>query len=852
MKTASDVVKVAIVGAGGMGRGVARELMKLPDVRIVAVADPADAYQDDFFYKCLVGRLPVKEWIETHYRESDPAFVCADYKDFRVMLAEMPEIDAIVCATPDHLHAYVSVVAMRQGKHVYCEKPLAHNIWETRLMARVAEEMGVATQMGNIGHARDGMRETVEWIRDGAVGTVREVHAWAGATRWNKGMQAPPTEEPGTPDWLDWDLWIGPREPRPYHPAYFPVRWRDFWTFGLGPIGDFVCHDLDCACWALDLRPPVTVEAFSAGKSHPEMTGYGELCYYEFGASGDRAPVRVTWYDGGLRPATPADWPSDEPIPSRGVLFRRGRGDDPLSRAGRVAEAAARVPARRLHAAGAVAAALAGPPPRVDRRLQGRDSGHGQLHLLRPVDRDRPARGGGPADRQALRLEQRGDEGRGRSRGRGADPHPLPRRLGTRGIGAPPAMDFVADLHVHSRFSRATSRECTLEGLRRWALLKGVRVVGTGDFTHPEWFAELQRKLVPSAPGLFRLRLDVAGAEVPPACAGDVDLLLSAEVSCIYRRDGRVRKVHSLLLVPDFAAAAAISRRLSASGSLGADGRPTLKLDSRDLLAMVLDAHPAALLIPAHIWTPWYSALGARSGFDSIAECFGPLADSILAVETGLSSDPPMNWRVGALDRYALVSNSDLHSPANLARNATLFRCAVDYFAMREALRRRSPDLFGGTLDLFPEEGKYHLDGHRACGVCLDPEDAAARNGLCPVCGKPLVQGVLHRISELADRPPGGRPEHVPQHEYIIPLPELLAEILGVRPASRKVQTLYHELLAAHGPELPILRRLPPQELEHVLGGRLAEALRRVRSGQVLRQPGYDGVYGCIRALPVS
>ncbi len=321
MGTCSEIVNVAIVGAGGMGRGVARELMKLPDVRIIAVADPADDYQDDFFYKVRVGRLPLKAEIEAHFRQQDAAFVCADYLDFRTMLAEMPEIDAIVCATPDHLHAYVSVYAMRLGKHVYCEKPLAHNIWETRLMARVAAEQGVATQMGNIGHARDGMRETVEWIRDGAIGTVREVHAWAGATRWNKGMLAPPTDEPPMPEGIDWDLWLGPREPRPFHPAYFPVRWRDFWTFGLGPIGDFVCHDLDCACWALDLKPPVTVEAFSAGKSHPEMTGYGEICYYEFGADGDRAPVKVTWYDGGLRPATPADWPADEPIPSRGVLF---------------------------------------------------------------------------------------------------------------------------------------------------------------------------------------------------------------------------------------------------------------------------------------------------------------------------------------------------------------------------------------------------------------------------------------------------------------------------------------------------------------------------------------------------
>ena len=325
MAPANETVNVAIVGAGGMGRGVARHLLQLPDVRIIAVADPAAAYQDDFFYKSLVGRLPLKAEIEAHYAEQAPGFTCSDYIDFRVMLEREPDVDAVVCATPDHLHAYVSVLAMRMGKHVYCEKPLAHNIWETRLMARVAEEQGVATQMGNIGHARDGMRETCEWLWDGAIGSVREVHAWVGATRWNKGMTAPPTDTPPVPEDLDWDLWLGPREPRPYHPAYFPVRWRDFWSFGLGPIGDFVCHDLDVACWALDLQGPVDVEAFCVGQTDPEMTGYGEVCYYGYPQRGDRPPVRVTWYDGGLQPRTPEGWPADEPMPGRGTLFA---GDD--------------------------------------------------------------------------------------------------------------------------------------------------------------------------------------------------------------------------------------------------------------------------------------------------------------------------------------------------------------------------------------------------------------------------------------------------------------------------------------------------------------------------------------------
>lgn len=326
MTAVNSTVNVAIVGAGGMGRGVARCLFPLADVRIIAVADPAGAYEDDFFYKTQVGRLPLKAEIEAHYQTTTSGFTCAAYSDFRIMLERETGIDAIVCATPDHLHAYVSVTAMRLGKHVYCEKPLAHNIWEARLMARVADETGVATQMGNLGHARDGMRETCEWLWDGAIGTVREVHAWAGATRWNKGITAPPTDAPPVPQDLDWDLWLGPREPRPYHPAYFPVRWRDFWTFGLGPIGDFVCHDLDVACWALDLHDPLTVEAFSAGKTHPEMTGHGEVCHYQYGQRGDRPPVQVTWYDGGIRPRTPEGWPAGEPLPNRGILFVGDKG----------------------------------------------------------------------------------------------------------------------------------------------------------------------------------------------------------------------------------------------------------------------------------------------------------------------------------------------------------------------------------------------------------------------------------------------------------------------------------------------------------------------------------------------
>ncbi len=413
-------------------------------------------------------------------------------------------------------------------------------------------------------------------------------------------------------------------------------------------------------------------------------------------------------------------------------------------------------------------------------------------------------------------------------------------------------MSFIADLHVHSRFSRATSRECTLEGLYRWAQLKGVRVVGTGDFTHPEWLAEIERKLEPGAPGLYRLRPEWAApvdADLPARCRAPVDFMLTAEISSIYKRDGRVRKVHTLVFVPDLDAVRAIDRALDARGNIRSDGRPILGLDPREIARIAFDVHPEACIVPAHIWTPWFSMLGSKSGFDTLEECFGELASEIFAVETGLSSDPPMNWRVAFLDRLALISNSDLHSPANLARNANLFHCAPDYFAMRAALRSKDPAAFGGTLDLFPEEGKYHLDGHRKCGVCLEPEESRAHGGLCPACGKPLVLGVLHRVVELADRPKGARPAGALPCEHIIPLPELLAELYECGAATKKVRRSYFRLLHALGPELDILRTRPLAEIEAADSPLLAEAIRRVRAGQVIRKPGFDGEYGEIRVF---
>jgi PHP family Zn ribbon phosphoesterase len=415
-------------------------------------------------------------------------------------------------------------------------------------------------------------------------------------------------------------------------------------------------------------------------------------------------------------------------------------------------------------------------------------------------------------------------------------------------------MIFVADLHVHSRYSRATSSACTLEGLHRWAQLKGVRVVGTGDATHPGWAGELAGKLVPSAPGLFRLREDLAApidAAVPLSCRAAVEFMVTAEVSSIYRRAGRVRKVHSLLLFPDLAAAGRPRERLAAIGNIASDGRPILGLDPRDLLRLAREAHPAIALIPAHVWTPWFSVLGAKSGFDSVEEAFGDLTPEICAIETGLSSDPPMNWRVSSLDPFALVSNSDLHSPFNLARNANLFHGEPDYFAMVNGLRRRDPAVCGGTVDLYPEEGKYHLDGHRACGYSRDPAATGHSSDPCPVCGRPLVPGVLRRVVELADRPAGTCPAGVLPHRYIVPLCELLGEIMACGPATRRVANAYLRLLADLGPELRILLDLPLASLDGHAPALLAEAVRRVREGRVFRRGGYDGVYGTVRVLTV-
>ena len=411
-------------------------------------------------------------------------------------------------------------------------------------------------------------------------------------------------------------------------------------------------------------------------------------------------------------------------------------------------------------------------------------------------------------------------------------------------------MRFHADLHVHSKYSRATSRDLDLEHLAHWAARKGIGVVATGDFTHPAWCAELKQKLVPAEPGLFRLRDDIEKgvlATLPTPCRNPVRFMLEVEISTIYKKGDKTRKVHHLIYAPDFATVDRINARLARIGNIASDGRPILGLDSRDLLEIALESDPGAYFIPAHIWTPWFAALGSQSGFDSIAECYGDLADNIFAVETGLSSDPAMNWRVSFLDRYRLVSNSDAHSPAKLGREATAFDCDLDYFAIRRALEAGAG--YVGTVEFFPEEGKYHLDGHRKCGVRLTPRETFAAGGRCPACGAPVTIGVEHRVEALADRHDDAvaPPATAGAVASLVPLPEVLSEIAASGPASKAVERSYDKVIGTLGPELFVLQQAPIEDVARAASPLLAEALIRLRQGSVIREAGYDGEYGVIR-----
>ncbi len=408
-------------------------------------------------------------------------------------------------------------------------------------------------------------------------------------------------------------------------------------------------------------------------------------------------------------------------------------------------------------------------------------------------------------------------------------------------------MLYIADLHVHSHYSRATSKDLNLESLYQWARIKGIHVVGTGDFTHPLWFKELREKLEPEGNGLFRLKNPPAAAAMPGMKVQDSDVrfCLTTEISSIYKYGDKVRKNHNLVYAPDFETVARINAKLSTIGNLSSDGRPILGLPSRDLLEIVLKASDRAYLVPAHVWTPWFSTLGSKGGYDSVDECFRDLSPHIFAIETGLSSDPAMNWKWSALDRFTLISNSDAHSPQKLGREANVFDTERSYDGLFNALK--TGDGFMGTYEFFPEEGKYHHDGHRNCGVSLEPEESARYNNICPQCGQPLTIGVLHRVEKLVDRKAPQQPEGAAGFKYIIPLPEILAEINGAGVASKAMTQAFQQSISAFGNEFNLLNEAPVEDIQKQSGPILAEAIRRMRNQEVKPVSGYDGLYGVIK-----
>ncbi len=397
-------------------------------------------------------------------------------------------------------------------------------------------------------------------------------------------------------------------------------------------------------------------------------------------------------------------------------------------------------------------------------------------------------------------------------------------------------MKFIADFHLHSKYSRATSKDMDLENLDKWAKIKGIKVLGTGDFTHPEWLKSLKENLKPAEPGLFKFKKNDSGTR----------FILTSEISCIYSKKNRVRKIHVIIFSPSFDAVEKINTHLGWIGNLKSDGRPILGLDAKELAKIALDASKDCLVVPAHAWTPWFAIFGSKSGFDSIEECFEEYSKYIYSVETGLSSDPSMNWRLSALDKITLISNSDAHSPQKIGREANVFDTELSYDAITKVIKEKNTKEFLYTIEFFPEEGKYHYDGHRNCDISLSPQESKKYNNICPTCGKPLTIGVMNRVGALADRKEGFKPENAIPFKNLIPLIEIIAESLGVTVASKQVGVEYNSLIKKLSNEFNILLDASKEELLTATLPEIAEGIIRVREGKVFITPGYDGVYGKI------
>jgi len=398
-------------------------------------------------------------------------------------------------------------------------------------------------------------------------------------------------------------------------------------------------------------------------------------------------------------------------------------------------------------------------------------------------------------------------------------------------------MKFIADFHLHSKYSRATSKDMDLENLDKWARIKGIKVLGTADFTHPVWFKELKEKLEPAEPGIFKLKNSDS----------ETRFILTTEVSCVYYKENKLHKIHLIIFAPSFEIVEKINAHLGWIGNLKTDGRPTLGLDAKELLKIVLNISQDCLVVPSHAWTPWFSIFGSKSGFNSIEECFDDWSKYISSIETGLSSDPPMNWRLSALDKITLISCSDAHSPSHIGREANVFDTEISYPVIIEAIKTKNPQKFLYTIEFFPQEGKYHYDGHRMCGISLSPQESKKYNNICPNCGRPLTIGVLNRVEALADRPEGFKPEGVIPFKSLIPLEEIIAEALSLEPGSKQGNREYQNLIKEFDNEFKILIDLPRQELEATTLPEIAEGILRVREGKVQITPGYDGVYGKTR-----
>jgi len=403
-------------------------------------------------------------------------------------------------------------------------------------------------------------------------------------------------------------------------------------------------------------------------------------------------------------------------------------------------------------------------------------------------------------------------------------------------------MKIIADFHIHSKYSRATSALMDFENLEKWAEIKGINVLGTGDFTHPQWFDEIKKKLEPAEHGLFFVRNKKFNQE-----KSNTRFILTSEVSCVYSKKGRVRKIHIIIFAPSIETVEKINKSLDKIGNIDADGRPILGLDAKELTKIILNIDENCLIVPAHAWTPWFSVFGSKSGFNSLEECFEEYTKYIYAIETGLSSNPAMNWRLSQLDRITLISNSDAHSLQKIGREVNVLDTELSYNDIMEIFKKKDKEKFLYTIEFFPEEGKYHYDGHRLCNLGLKPQESKKYNNICPKCGKALVIGVLNRVEELADRPEGFLPPNTIPYKSLIPLNEIIAESLGISVSSKEVAKHYNNLIKSLGNELKILLDSTEEEIKKNSLSKIAIGVMRVREGRVLIEPGYDGVYGKIK-----